>query len=268
MKFAKHFLSLCSFILFFFLILGKENLFAQETKKDKIILNNGSVIYGIITEEKENEFVVVQLSSETSLVIPFEEIKSIGENIGIGDIKKPKPSLPILYRDKGIYGTYAGGFGFGNAFRDIFFMIETDATFGYRWSRFAATGLGIGSHLYPSAGNCNPLYAEFRGNITNKRMSPMYYLKAGYAIRSVTTGLSQDFKAGTFLSVGIGYREYTARKFGWMYSVGYQFQHTNQKWQQNIPVVNPNTGEISFLLVDINAIVRFNRVVWTWGILF
>lgn len=256
------------FFIFFFhtflITLGQE-----EGITDKVVLKNGSILYGEILEKKENEFITLKISEETTLVIPFEEIKSLssGKSTPIA-VAMPKKSLPILYKDKGIYATYAGGLGFGNAFRDVFFMINTDLSLGYRWNKNVSAGMGIGSHIYPTSGNVNPLYVEFRGNLGQKRMSPMYYAKLGYAVRAIRTGLSESFKAGTFLGFGFGYREYTARKFGWMYSIGFQLQTTNQKWTQRIPRFNDQTGEWTFISVDAEAIITYNRVVWTWGLLF
>lgn len=253
------------FLLFLSLIIKAQN----PESSPKVILKNGSILYGEILEKKENEFITLKISEETTLVIPYDEIKSISsgkpETIGLPMLKK---NMNILYRDKGIYGTYAGGIGFGNAFRDVFFMLNTDLSLGYRFNKYAAAGIGTGLHIYPTSGNVNPLYLEFRGNVGKKRMSPMYYAKAGYAVRSVRTGLSESFKAGTFLGFGFGYREYTARKFGWMYSVGFQLQATEQKWTQRIPRFNDQTGEWTFVTVNAEGKITYNRVVWTWGILF
>ncbi len=249
-------------IIYFFICIFPCFLLAQKAAtQDIIYLKNGSIIHGKITEEKEKEFVKIQVSATNELFFPMDEVKSITHHATVlAEDECPKKSIPIHYKSKGIYVNVFGSHGFGGGAHGDRWMTNTNVIVGYMFNRHIGVGIGTGSYWYHASGRLAPFYVEARGEfLKQKRCVPIYYGRLGYATVIGTSGITQELKAGLFWNLGIGYKEYTTRKHQWTYTVGLQSQATYQKWQEQ------NWGEP---VRTYEGYITLKRIVWSWGIMF
>jgi hypothetical protein len=98
---------------------------------------------------------------------------------------------------------------------------------GYKFSRYAFLGLGVGADLY-AIQTIIPVFASFRGDILqNGTVIPYYFGNLGYGI-NITQGSSAttDFKGGIQYALGIGLKIPFNRTAGFLFSLGYNYQKT------------------------------------------
>jgi hypothetical protein len=250
-------------ILACLLLLLNSFVAAQTTGKDVIYLKNGSVLHGTIIEEQLNVSVTIKISEETVMVIAIEDIKDVNHQKAISQENAPKKMMKLNLTPKtGVYKIVQ--LRGGQAFTSI------SASAGYNYKRHAF-GVGAAFQPYLNIGAITPVYAEYRYEIgkKEKRIKPMVLGQIGYGFPVINQNARRDtIQGGLYWNVGFGYKEYTARKFQWVYGIVFLQQTTHEIWDERQQNWNEATQEFVNINVHFDTQKLYNRVILSWGLWF
>jgi hypothetical protein len=199
MKSAKYWLV----ALIFFI---SASAFAQSNMEDVLYLKNGNVYRGMIIEQVPGVSYKIQIAGGSIFTVTLAEIEKITKEQAV-----PKPNtdtydgygmgpefmfhhrdtstVPYYLRKHRMFKTLE--FRPGN--RDISLRL----THGYKFGQFGFVGLGVGldavsfnnrmfdtRHLFDNTTTSNgvyiPVYIHYSGEILRKRITPYYFVEAGY----------------------------------------------------------------------------------------
>jgi len=213
--------------IFLFLFFICINLIAQENKQISIVyLHDGSMIKGLVVEDHALDLVTIKIIDGTELSIPLKTVKSIiklKENIEF--LKNGK-----YVQTKGVYKMISMGTltGWGNDEKDyiVWGVSLINLTAGYQFNQFINVGGGVGMDFYDK--EYITVYADFRGYILNKGLSPYYAFQAGYGFSTDifnNGSRNQSYSGGVMLhpSIGLRFASYKNTKF--IMEAGYKFQY-------------------------------------------
>ena len=219
------------YLVLVLLLLGSfSRVTAQDTTAvmDYIYLRDGSVLKGKIQKkEKWSKEITILTSSGSLLTLQRKEISSI-DHVRDTDIRfKNGTSIPT----KGTYRVFSvavnmaresdGGSDLEIGINPIHFSI------GYRFRSQFCLGGGIGFDYYSF--DYIPVYAEIRGDILKKRISPHYAMKAGYGLPTDFFGNTDDqLKGGLMLNPTLGLRFALPQRMNVLLEAGYLFQYTSR----------------------------------------
>jgi hypothetical protein len=207
--------------LIFLSIAWAQLSYAQTDRRvDKVVLYNGSVIWGI--SELENGHIKVFLSQQDSLQIPEFMVKSI----------KTGKFNRELYMDrmKGVYYEVSTGALIGKSYR----FSENEPSFtasftgGYKFTRMLGVGIGVGLNYYPEQRHV-PLFVDIQGDWFKGRVSPFYQFDAGWSFASdlYDTNNLERIQGGLFLRPSLGIRAHLAT-YSWHLKVSYVHQQSTR----------------------------------------
>ena len=178
-----------------------------------VYLKNGSIIRGIIIEQVPNSSLKIQTADGSIFAYSMDEVVKITKEVGASRNKYErfgeKKSL------KGYKGFVETGYIFDlsdcNANR-----FELSTTHGYQFNNYLFVGGGAGINFYTDADLYSvPLFASFRANFMNKKITPFADIKSGYTVGDVE---------GAFVTVGLGVRFALAKKMALNLKLEYAYQ--------------------------------------------
>ncbi len=177
---------------------------------DVVWLKDGSKLSGTILKWELDRGMEFQLLTGAIINIPKSDIRRVIQDTPFGAmdrelrysyVREPKP---YAFREIGWYHN-------SSAFLNVSFMggAGIHHVMGYRFNRKLGIGLGIGieTHDFNRVRNFVPIYAEARGFLWSKKITPYYALKVGYgiALRDRLSGTSEA-KGGFHFSPEFGVR--------------------------------------------------------------
>lgn len=192
--------------------------------------SNGSVLKGEITEWTP-DYVTFRLLTGVTLRIDNEDIRKIVSRNIPKQVHGESGNLRPEYRlaEKGMYHVTtiaASGGPYGT-------LGATHAV-GYRFSRVfgIAGGAGIESFDVGSGNGIVPVFAEARGYLMKRNISPYYAVRGGYgfATTSGETGVSET-RGGALCSVELGYRFSASRSVNFFAGVGMHLQRAEYRYE-------------------------------------
>ena len=207
-------------LLLFTLLVGISLHCAAQNYTEVVYLKNGSIIRGIIIEQIPNSSLKIQTADGSIFAYPMNEVEKITKELGTSRSK---------YRQAGDTNTFIGE---RSSLRGYKGFIETGFTFdisdygadrvelltthGYQFNNYLFVGGGVGVNYYTDADLASfPVFASFRANFTNKRITPFGDIKTGYAFGDTE---------GAFCTVGIGVRLGLAKKKAMNLKLEYTYQ--------------------------------------------
>ncbi|MCG8307882.1 MAG: hypothetical protein MI975_10870 [Cytophagales bacterium] len=192
----------------FFLIFLSFTLDAQTGKEAKICLKNGVKIKGAIVKTFDEDKLVVDVFGTGNVPVRYDQIAKIRfKNYGRihGDIKRGLENPPVLK-----IGSYFHEIRGSLLFGEENIGAALNAINGYQFNKYLGTGLGIGINKY---GNylTLPVYAQVKGYIFDKKVSPYYFGDIGYGYAWNNNKHDDVFelenvKGGVYWQVGLGYQ--------------------------------------------------------------
>lgn len=230
-------------------------------------LQNGQTLRGRIEilEQIPGESVRLWLTGENVLLLQEQEVLRIVREVAekkTANEAAERQEAPL--KTKGYYNLTTLGLGFGGP---SIYLYGTPAHLsaaninGWRFKRWMAAGLGAGMNVYVE-GPVMPVFADFRGDLLDRKVSPHYYAQAGYGIplfnRNITwDGWIEDYKArgGAMLSAGAGMRFHGRTGIDWLMTCGYQ----QQALSESIRYADGSTNLTNRV---------FRRVVFQAGLMF
>jgi len=190
---------------------------------DKVVLNNGSVIWGIT--ELQEESVIIFFSQKDSLSVSASMIKSI-------KTQKLNPEL-YLERSQGVYYQVSIGVLLGKSHNNS----ETRGSFsssftsGYRFNPMLGIGLGVGLNYYPDQIHV-PVYLDLQGDLSTGRVTPFYQLSTGWSWADERDNISQigQVEGGFYFRPSLGIRWHFA-KHSWFLRLSYVRQNSTTHFE-------------------------------------
>lgn len=222
-----------------FLLCTVLQLSAQSAKdslrcQDVVYLKGGSIFRGTITDYNMSDMLTILTWSGTKMTIPARVVRKV-----VQECKGAKTRGEKVYdfKERGWYHCSRGSLLFGDQNTGISLQHSS----GYRFNRFVSVGLGIGLENFgPNSVDpfIVPIYAETRGYLTNRRITPFYALGAGFSAiareQQVVDfwgreNFEEDWKGGWTAQGSFGYR--VGNHF--IVSLGIRIQRLRLDWDNS-----------------------------------
>jgi hypothetical protein len=227
------------FLILILFVLTATIVFAQSNYQDVVYLKNGSIIHGVIIEQVPNKSIKIETADGNIFVYQIDEIEKLtkeptkndGENTGL---------------EQGYKGIVEVGYqiGIGDYGMD---RLKLNIINGYQINPYFSLGIGTGLRYYFSSEvPLIPLFADFRANFINGKISPYLSLGIGYSFNAKnsfegvgfllnpTLGVSFKISNNSAMNVGLGYEMQKMRVAFIGYGLYYFFYESTE-----------NTGAIS-----------------------
>lgn len=205
-------------VLLFLVMLFSFSLYsnAQTSYNEVVYLKNGSMIKGVIIEQIPNESLKIKTVDGSIFVYKISEVEKITkeETTAVAPRTYPTHSYKAgkeARREarrtlKGYKGFVDAGYTFDldDYYYDNMNRIEISTTHGYQFNNYFFVGGGVALDYYTDADlYAVPIFANFRANFINKKITPFGDFKLGYTAGDVE---------GVYLSTAIGVRFTMAKK--------------------------------------------------------
>jgi len=206
------------------------SLVAQKAIQDELLLKTGETLYGQIIEQVPGEYIKLVLNDGSEKTLSPDEvvlIKKRGDIISLS--KKDRKKGATTFREKGLYHLFSMGYAFGQNQWGGVTNVTYHYSAGYHINQYLNAGIGIGLEPY-DIGLITPLYAEVRGDLFKKKITPHYFLRAGYGLPHIRGfwGIPDTISGGLYYHAGAGLKINTRRKFEFITSLGFKQQYTYQ----------------------------------------
>ncbi len=263
-------------LLSIILLLSIGQGFAQEQtlpEKDKVILRNHSQVDGQIIEVSKkwvvikvgnvpftfnkNKIASIYYDGEVISFVPLykEKIKDrAGEVDKVGGVVEIPGYRMVAIKEtakRGFYNVTYSTFHFrsGGEFENNEFGFGISNTTGYQFNRYTGLGLGIGYHDNPGffrRGNIVPVFAEYRGYFSDKKVSPYYSLAYGLSFGTKNEESQYNStKPGSYFYPAIGFKSGSVES-SIMIDVGLRFSQVTYVFDQDISTTGTSAEETIF----------------------
>lgn len=195
-----------------------------------VYLKNGSIIRGIIIEQVPNSSLKIQTSDGSIFAYAMEEVEKITKEVTTSRSRSRSGSVSGYDRFgqprlRGYKGFVETGYAF-----DISDCgtnrLEILTTHGYQFNNYLFVGGGAGLNFYTDADLVSvPVFASFRANFMNRKITPFADLKSGYAFGDAETA---------FVTVGFGVRFALAKKMALNLKLEYAYQEADADYSYGI----------------------------------
>lgn len=235
-------------------LLTTSSLMAQNTNLDEVVLRNGSIIKGTITENT-SEKISIKTSDGREYVFNKTEVEKTTQN-GNTTTSLPINDAPLNASkptEKQRYVPNKKGFWFSGEIQ-LLAPASLNLVAGYKLHQLAYLGLGTGIHNYtelqinnnfrPFTGTIIPIYVRYSGDILNRRVTPVYSLEIGYGIAATngpmfsnnriiyydingTSSVKLQTKGGIYGGIGFGFKVRTNKNISFGAGFTYRVQQSS-----------------------------------------
>ena len=165
---------------------------------DVIELKNGLSLRGLIVSYDQDQTITFQLFKGDQILLKQDEIQKVS-HVNLGKIPKP-----YAFKESGLYHATLVSISLSNQ-RGY----SITHAIGHKLNKRLALGLGTGLEDYENGNGKRiiPLFAEVRGYLWSKKVTPYYSLRTGYGIALKNQDFSiTDTQGGLLVNPEIGYR--------------------------------------------------------------
>jgi hypothetical protein len=221
--------------------------FGQSNYQDVVYLKNGSIIRGTITEQVPNKSIKIETADRSVFVYQMDEIEKLTKEVIQG---KSGGSLSNSGLQSGYKGIVELGYQIGTGDYGMD-RLKLNIINGYQINPYFSLGFGTGLRYYFDAeAALIPVFADFRANFMNNKISPYLSLGVGYSFDATndfegvgfllnpTVGVSFKVSDKSAMNVGLGYE---MQKIDFYYG-GYYGDYSSS---ENSGAISINVG-ISF----------------------
>jgi hypothetical protein len=181
------------------------NVLSQQYE-EVVYLKNGSIIHGLIIEQVPNVSVKIKTRDGNVFVYKMDEIEKITKEIpessnqSFSNYNTARNGFFNLWRMGIMTAGSISAEGGSGSFDESVFAIGSIA--GSRMSDIFRLGFGIEYNNYPN-GTTAPLFLDFRLNILQNNITPIFFIDAGYSLAWIKNmdGMNGD---GAFINIGTG----------------------------------------------------------------
>ena len=222
--------------------------FGQSNYQDVVYLKNGSIIKGTIIEQVPNKSIKIETADRSVFVYQMDEIEKLTKEVIQG---KSGGSLSNSGLQSGYKGIVELGYQIGTGDYGMD-RLKLNIINGYQINPYFSLGFGTGLRYYFDAeAALIPVFADFRANFMNNKISPYLSLGVGYSFDATndfegvgfllnpTVGVSFKVSDKSAMNVGLGYE---MQKMDFFYYDGYYGYYSSS---ENSGAISINVG-ISF----------------------
>lgn len=192
-------------------------LFTQNNLQDVVYLKNGSVIRGVIIEQILNKSIKIETADRSVFVYQMDEIEKMTKEQRLVNRAHNSSGLKRGYR-----GIVELGYGISADDNPVDFA-KLNIINGYQFNPYFSLGLGTGvRYYYDSYSELTmvPVFADFRVNFINRKVSPYISAGVGYSFNA-----TDDFAgAGMYFDSTLGVRFMVSKKSALNIGFGYELQ--------------------------------------------
>lgn len=212
--------------------------FGQSNYQDVVYLKNGSIIRGTIIEQVPNKSIKIETADRSVFVYQIDEIEKLTKEPIQG---KSGGSLS----NSGLQSSYKGivelGYQIGAGYYGMD-RLKLNIINGYQINPYFSLGFGTGLRYYFDAeAALIPVFADFRANFMNNKISPYLSLGVGYSFDA-----TNDFAGVGFLlnpTVGVSFK--VSDKSAMNVGLGYEMQKIDYYGGYSYYSRSENSGAIS-----------------------
>ena len=221
--------------------------FWQSNYQDVVYLKNGSIIRGTIIEQVPNKSIKIETADRSVFVYQMDEIEKLTKEVIQG---KSGGSLSNSGLQSGYKGIVELGYQIGTGDYGMD-RLKLNIINGYQINPYFSLGFGTGLRYYFDAeAALIPVFADFRANFMNNKISPYLSLGVGYSFDATndfegvgfllnpTVGVSFKVSDKSAMNVGLGYE---MQKMKFFYYDYYYYD----EFTENSGAISINVG-ISF----------------------
>lgn len=191
--------------------------FGQSNYQDVVYLKNGSIIRGVIIEQVPDKSIKIETADRNVFVYQMEEIEKLAKEPYQG---KSNSSLSNSGLQSGYKGIVELGYQIGTGDYGMD-RLKLNIINDYQINPYFSLGFGTGLRYYFDVeAALIPVFADFRANIMNNKISPYLSLGVGYSFDA-----TNDFEGVGFLlnhTVGVSFK--VSDKFAMNIGFGYEMQ--------------------------------------------
>lgn len=200
-------------LLVFNLIYIAVPLFAQQNPgdcTDIVYLRNGSKLQGKIVEYNPDANLVMVTWSGVNMTVPAINVKRIVQRC-----KEDKRQRHLYdFKERGLYNATRLGVLAGETYyRENTNGYSLCHSIGWMFNRWIGAGIGGGMEIFDPGGyeaTTYPIFAEVRGYLLAKNVSPFYTVGGGWAFTGKNgdqqQGFIEDWHGGWMAKIQLGYR--------------------------------------------------------------
>lgn len=192
------------------------------THVDKVVLKNGSVIYGWVTETYGDDMMTIDIDTETQVRLSADKVDKIKYN-------RPNPQLIYSQKQKYFHRIETGVL-LGRTFEwgIVDGTLTAHTVHGYQFTDLLGVGIGAGYDRYGTSQHL-PIYLGLSGEVLHGRWSPYYFINAGFS-RAWDRGQSNfqdvvEADGGLMLQAGAGLK-LNLYKHSLLLSISYKQQES------------------------------------------
>ena len=233
---------------------------------DVVYLKNGSIYRGVIIHEISGINYTIRLFGGSQVVVSAAEVKEVKRKRSLAPVEYQSDSVRnrynrVPYRSR--YFRYRES-GFFAQWQNIVGLIDgMRLTFGYKFNRYAAVGLGSGFEYgntladapYAASNGYFPLFAYLSGDMTKTKFTPFYSFEAGYSfpLNPILYTPSHDgmyfsppstywHHGGLTSGFGVGLKRYSRHLAAFIVSLNLNLGYFNIKSSDFHPYSTPSGG--------------------------
>lgn len=219
--------------------------------QDVVFLKDGSILRGKMQNwDYGGDLVITLLGGQTMTIGDDDILRVRQELIGVGSAAKVKQ--PFQFRESGTYNTFSGTMKFGSEFG-----VGITYSLGVRFNQYLGIGLGFGFEDFEVnwASEMIPAFAEVRGYLSKKKITPYYSLRAGLAfpIKNDDYFITET-KPGLLLNPEVGYR------FGGQdvqYYMGFGYRLQKASYLQEFPWEREDDTNLTYRRLELKFGLEF-----------
>ena len=252
-------------LLLAMIILLSITAMAQDDREDVIYLKNGNIYRGVIVEQVPGETMKIEIYGGNIFTVSISDIAKITKERKQVIENTQSPLEPPMYpyhhemfrhhqscdramgmdsmRVRRTYQFHKKGYLFmgqlvGGVDHGGIRIIN-----GYKFSRFAQFGIGLGIDNISNNGIYLPVFLYYGGDILRKLITPFYSIEAGYAFKpsnnfdrgimlSGSGSDGNDQKGGLIGAVNLGVKFYTPRRVFFSLALSLDYKHVSSSSYQ------------------------------------
>jgi len=177
----------------------------------------------------------------------FVYMSSLGFNSGVGSIRIPDKTVPV---------------------RNAEFLLQQ--LLAYQFNNYVFTGVGAGINIWKRTAFI-PIYAALHVNFIDRKVSPHWYLNAGYSFKwymnnkpEALTRIIHGNASGIYGESGLGVKIKVSDKFSVLTVVNYVLQQSTIRYS----VVEPNEPDFSAYATNRSQTALYHFVGFRVGFLY
>ncbi len=182
-------------LLFLILLIGFSTYGTAQTYTEVVHLKNGSIIRGSIIEQTSNELLKIKTPEGSVFICSIDEIEKITKERNFSTFRKRSHATL-----KGYKGFFEAGYlwDIRNSNTISANKLELSTSHGFQFNNHFYIGGGVALDRYNDA-ECTavPIFADFRANFLNKKLTPFSNIRLGYTAGDIT---------GVYVSLAAGLR--------------------------------------------------------------